>query len=152
MGMALQNKRWVRIWPFLNLSVARVCSGKERLIIDAIQVGTVKVRWFSPSYLSKTFSSNSWVTDSAAGATAYSCGLKTYNNAIAVDPNQKPCGTLLEAAKGKWNLSIFTDESLAKGMMTGLWNFVIFTFQGIVTKDMVTGATPGLDPSVFTYS
>jgi hypothetical protein len=37
-------------------------------------------------------------------------------------------------------------------MMTGLWNFVIFTFQGIVTKDMVTGATPGLDPSVFTYS
>ena len=39
----------------------------------------------------------SWITDSAAGATAYSCALRTYNRAIAVDPNRKPCGTLLEA-------------------------------------------------------
>jgi alkaline phosphatase len=31
---------------------------------------------------SRTRSSNSLVTDSAAGATAFSCGLKTYNGAI----------------------------------------------------------------------
>ncbi|PLW14334.1 hypothetical protein PCASD_18037 [Puccinia coronata f. sp. avenae] len=49
---------------------------------------------------SRTRSSNSLITDSAAGATAFSCAMKTYNGAIAVEPvNQKPCGTLLEAAK-----------------------------------------------------
>ena len=39
------------------------------------------------------------ITDSAAGATAFSCGLKTYNRAIGVDPLRRPCGTVLEAAK-----------------------------------------------------
>lgn len=51
---------------------------------------------------SHTRSSNSLVTDSAAGATAFSCGKKTYNGAIAIDPETKdPCGTVLEAAKHK---------------------------------------------------
>jgi len=49
----------------------------------------------------RTYSSNSWVTDSAAGATAYSCGMKTYNNAIGVDVDGVPCGTLFEAARSK---------------------------------------------------
>ena len=31
---------------------------------------------------SRTHSNNSLITDSAAGATAFSCGLKTYNNAV----------------------------------------------------------------------
>ncbi|ORZ27648.1 alkaline-phosphatase-like protein [Lobosporangium transversale] len=48
---------------------------------------------------SRTRSSNSLVTDSAAGATAFSCALKSYNAAIGVDPNGVPCGTVLEAAK-----------------------------------------------------
>lgn len=49
---------------------------------------------------SRTRSSNSLVTDSAAGATAFSCGLKSYNGAISVSPDDhKPCGTVLEAAK-----------------------------------------------------
>lgn len=47
---------------------------------------------------SRTRSSSSLVTDSAAGATAFSCGRKSYNGAIAVDPDRKPCGTVLEAA------------------------------------------------------
>lgn len=38
------------------------------------------------------------VSDSAAGATAFSCGLKTFNGAIGVTPALAPCGTLLEAA------------------------------------------------------
>lgn len=37
--------------------------------------------------------------DSAAGATAFSCGVKTYNGAIGVTPSLQPCGTILEAAK-----------------------------------------------------
>lgn len=49
---------------------------------------------------SRTRSSDSLVTDSAAGATAFSCGMKSYNGAIAVEPeNRDPCGTVLEAAK-----------------------------------------------------
>ncbi|KAF9189225.1 hypothetical protein BGZ51_009748 [Haplosporangium sp. Z 767] len=67
---------------------------------------------------SRTRSSDSLVTDSAAGATAFSCALKTYNAAIAVDPSGKPCGTILEAAKDL-------------GMLTGL-----------VVTSRVTHATP----------
>ncbi|KZF24464.1 alkaline phosphatase-like protein [Xylona heveae TC161] len=48
---------------------------------------------------SRTRSSSSLVTDSAAGATAFSCGLKSYNGAISILPDHSPCGTVLEAAK-----------------------------------------------------
>ncbi|KAL6859240.1 alkaline-phosphatase-like protein [Trichoderma novae-zelandiae] len=48
---------------------------------------------------SRTRSSNSLVTDSAAGATAFSCGLKSYNGAISVLPDFEPCGSVMEAAK-----------------------------------------------------
>ncbi|KAI9321349.1 alkaline-phosphatase-like protein [Dichotomocladium elegans] len=48
---------------------------------------------------SRTRSSSTLVTDSAAGATAFSCGLKTYNGAIGVDPGRNPCATVLESAK-----------------------------------------------------
>ncbi|OIW33623.1 alkaline phosphatase-like protein [Coniochaeta ligniaria NRRL 30616] len=67
---------------------------------------------------SRTRSSSSLVTDSAAGATAFSCGRKSYNGAIAVDPDRRPCGTVLEAAR-------------RAGYRTGL----------VVTTD-VTDATP----------
>ncbi|WP_317933093.1 alkaline phosphatase [Halioxenophilus sp. WMMB6] len=39
------------------------------------------------------------VTDSAAGATALSSGVKSYNGAIGVDVNRKPLPTVLELAK-----------------------------------------------------
>lgn len=48
---------------------------------------------------SRTRSSSSLVTDSAAGATAFSCGAKSYNGAISVLPNHEPCGSVMEAAK-----------------------------------------------------
>lgn len=67
---------------------------------------------------SRTRSSSSLVTDSAAGATAFSCGLKSYNGAISILPDHTPCGTVLEAAK-------------RAGYMTGL----------VVTTD-ITDATP----------
>lgn len=56
--------------------------------------------------------------DSAAGATAFSCGVKTYNGAIGVTPSLQPCGTILEAAK-------------RQGYMTGL-----------VATSRITHATP----------
>ena len=67
---------------------------------------------------SRTRSSNSFVTDSAAGATAFSCGHKSYNTAISMLPDFQPCGTVLEAAK-------------RAGYATGL----------VVTTD-ITDATP----------
>ncbi|KAF9192775.1 hypothetical protein BGZ51_004943 [Haplosporangium sp. Z 767] len=67
---------------------------------------------------SRTRSSDSLVTDSAAGATAFSCAKKSYNAAIGVDPKGVPCGTVLESAK-------------AMGMLTGL-----------VVTSRVTHATP----------
>ena len=67
---------------------------------------------------SRTRSSSSLITDSAAGATAFSCGLKSYNGAISVLPDHSPCGTILEAAK-------------KAGYMTGL-----------VVTTRITDATP----------
>ncbi|KAJ6779432.1 hypothetical protein PWT90_03889 [Aphanocladium album] len=67
---------------------------------------------------SRTRSSNSLVTDSAAGATAFSCAHKSYNGAISVLPDGRPCGSVLEAAK-------------RAGYMTGL-----------VATTYVTDATP----------
>ncbi|KAF9349576.1 hypothetical protein BGX26_012159 [Mortierella sp. AD094] len=67
---------------------------------------------------SRTKSSDSLITDSAAGATAFSCALKSYNGAIGVDPSGTPCGTILEAAKDL-------------GMLTGL-----------VVTSRITHATP----------
>ncbi|MEZ4985473.1 MAG: alkaline phosphatase [Saprospiraceae bacterium] len=49
--------------------------------------------------LHKSHSSNNLVTDSAAGATAFSCGVKTYNGAIAVDPDTMVLRTILEEAE-----------------------------------------------------
>ncbi len=67
---------------------------------------------------SRTRSTSSLITDSAAGATAFSCGLKSYNGAISVLPDHSPCGTVLEAAK-------------RAGYMTGL-----------VVTTRITDATP----------
>jgi alkaline phosphatase len=79
----------------------------EQLVIDQHLIGQ-----------SRTRSSSSLITDSAAGATAFSCGKKSYNGAISVTPDHEPCGTVLEAAK-------------KAGYMTGL-----------VVTTRITDATP----------
>ncbi|TKX25145.1 repressible alkaline phosphatase [Elsinoe australis] len=67
---------------------------------------------------SRTRSSSSLVTDSAAGATAFSCGEKSYNGAISMLPDGTPCPSVMEAAK-------------RAGYMTG-----------VVVTTRVTDATP----------
>ncbi|CAI6334981.1 unnamed protein product [Periconia digitata] len=79
----------------------------EQLVIDQHMIGQ-----------SRTRSSSSLITDSAAGATAFSCAQKSYNSAISVTPDHEPCGTVLEAAK-------------KAGYMTGL-----------VVTTRITDATP----------
>ncbi|KAJ2878678.1 vacuolar alkaline phosphatase [Coemansia asiatica] len=59
-------------------------------MLDNMLVGTTRTR-----------SSNTLVTDSAAGATAFSCAKKTVNGGIAITDDNMPCGTVLEAAKRK---------------------------------------------------
>ena len=66
----------------------------------------------------KTASSDSPLTDSAAGATALACGVSTVNGAIAVDPSGNKLTTCLEDAR-------------AHGRRTGL-----------VTTTTITHATP----------
>ena len=49
--------------------------------------------------LHKSYSGDNLITDSAAGATAFSAGVKTYNGAIGVDLKKKPVKTILEYAE-----------------------------------------------------
>ncbi|KAI3661196.1 hypothetical protein MP638_005633 [Amoeboaphelidium occidentale] len=88
----------------------------DKLPLDSILIGS-----------SRTKSGSSWITDSAAGATAFSCAQKTYNGAIAVNSTYGPCATILEAAK-------------LKGYITGM----------VVTAS-VTDATPASFASHVTY-
>ncbi|GAC98240.1 repressible alkaline phosphatase [Pseudozyma hubeiensis SY62] len=70
--------------------------------LDKLLVGEVRTR-----------STNSLVTDSAASATAYSCGLKSVNAYIGVDSDKKPCGTVLEGAKAKgYNTALVTTSRI----------------------------------------
>ncbi len=66
----------------------------------------------------KNQASDNYVTDSAAGATAFATGKQTYNGAIGLDSMQKPSVSLLELAENK-------------GLATGL-----------VTTCDITDATP----------
>lgn len=67
---------------------------------------------------SKTYSSSDYITDSAAGATAFSTGSKTYNGAIGLNKDSLPVRTILEYAE-------------EKGLSTGL-----------VSTSAITHATP----------
>jgi len=75
---------------------------------------------FTHCGFSKTYSSDQYVTDSAAGGTALACGTKTYNGAIGVDPEKKPVANIREMAE-------------KKGMKTGL-----------VVTTIITDATPAV--------
>ena len=89
-----------------SATMARRVAGRP-LALDAILSGSVS-----------TWSTSSEVSDSAADATAFACGIKTYDGAIAVDTLRAPCRTILEAAE-------------ERGMATGL-----------VATSRLTHATP----------
>lgn len=73
---------------------------------------------FPVTGLIKTYSAKHLVTDSGAGATAFSCGCKTFNGAIGVCKDKSPCTTILEEAE-------------KQGLATGL-----------VATSSITHATP----------
>ena len=63
--------------------------------------GELYLKTMPVSGFSKTNSDDDLITDSAAGATAISTGVKTYNGAIGVDSNDLPKKTLFEVAEEK---------------------------------------------------
>lgn len=80
--------------------------------------------------VSRTRSNSSLVTDSAAGATAFSCGLKSYNGAIGVDPQKKPCGTILEALKLQgWHTGLVVTTRITDATPAAFSAHVDFRFQ-----------------------
>jgi alkaline phosphatase len=62
---------------------------------------TLAVDRFPVGGLVDTRSSDSRVTDSAASATAYATGVRTYNGAIGMGPDTMPVRTVLEVAERK---------------------------------------------------
>ncbi|GAB5408819.1 MAG: hypothetical protein BalsKO_11840 [Balneolaceae bacterium] len=80
--------------------------------------GLLHIQTMPVTGIVKTYSANSLITDSASGATAYSCGMKTDNGMIAQLPDGRNCKTILEMAE-------------EKGLSTGL-----------VSTSGVTHATP----------
>jgi alkaline phosphatase len=72
-------------------------------ITYAMQSGVDRMNFerFQSIGLLKTSSSSHKITDSGAGATAYSTGQKTYNGAIGVDSLKRSLPTILELAEKK---------------------------------------------------
>ncbi|MFP8488235.1 alkaline phosphatase [Gracilimonas sp. Q87] len=95
--------------------LAQIASGQ---IAIAGPDGLLHMQTMPVTGIVKTHSSDNLITDSAAGATAFSCGLKTYNGAIGVNPELTPCKTILELAEDK-------------GLSTGL-----------ISTSSITHATP----------
>ena len=83
--------------------------GTSELAYDSLHIGS-----------SRTFSTSSRITDSAAGGTALATGVKTYNGAISVDTSKQKVATVLEGAE-------------RTGMATGL-----------VVTSRLTHATPAV--------
>lgn len=95
--------------------IAQISSGQLSLVGAD---GYLNLQRMPITGIIKTQSSSSLITDSAAGATAYSCGMKTGNGMIAYLPDDSHCTTLLELAE-------------EKGLSTGL-----------VATSTITHATP----------
>ena len=93
-------------------SVLRHAGAQQRVILfigDGVGVSywtaarfaseSLAVSQFKIMGLVDTRSANSPITESAAGATAYAIGVRTFNGAIGVGPDSQPRETVLEAAK-----------------------------------------------------
>jgi alkaline phosphatase len=68
-------------------------------VMDQLREGGSTLTAFPVTGLVTTHSSSSLVTDSAAAATAMATGVKSYNGAIAVDPDGEPLPTVLHRAQ-----------------------------------------------------
>lgn len=81
--------------------------GLAQISAAAVLNGGLSLDMFRIIGLLRTSSASDYITDSAAGATAFSCGVKTYNGAVGLNNDTTHVTGLLEIAE-------------QKGMSTGL--------------------------------
>jgi alkaline phosphatase len=62
---------------------------------------TLNLEQFPVTGMMKTHAHRNLITDSAAGATAFSCGCKTTNGTLGMTSDKKICTTILESARAK---------------------------------------------------
>jgi len=75
--------------------------------------GSLAVERLPVMGLLDTRSADAWITDSAAGATAYSTGARTFNGAIGVGPDSAALPTVLEIARDRgWATGIVATSSI----------------------------------------
>lgn len=110
-------KNWLAAWLILctvNYLHAQNTTPKRVIFLIGDGMGLTQVSGAMSQYkgqnafmrfpvigLSKTSSAKQYITDSGAGATAFSIGKKTYNNGIGVDADTVWQPTLFELAKKK---------------------------------------------------
>lgn len=87
--------------------------------------GTPNFSRFKTVGLSITRSGSHKITDSAAGATAFSCGKKTYNGAIGVDMDTTSLETILEYVSTKnWNTALVSTSSITHATPASFYGHV----------------------------
>lgn len=97
-----------RIILYIGDGVGTAYWSAARFAADALAVERMKVMG-----LVDTRSSDSDVTDSAAGATAYAAGIRTFNGAIGVGPDSQAVKTVLEAARDRgWATGLVATSSV----------------------------------------
>ena len=142
-----------RVILFIGDGVGVSYWSAARLAADNLAVSQIKVIG-----LVDTRSANSPITDSAAGATAYSTGIRTFNGAIGMGPDSQPAETVLEAAKKKgWATGLVatssvtdaTPASFAAHVPSRLQQFDIARQMTTVAPDVILGGgTRWFDPTV----
>ena len=120
--------------------------------------GTLQTERLPVGGLVDTRASDAWITDSAAGATAYSAGIRTYNGAIAVGPDSVPVTTVLEVARDRgWGTGIVSTSSVTHATPASFVAHVPSrTRQFEIARDVVAsradvvlgGGTRWFDPAV----
>ncbi|MCJ7446275.1 MAG: alkaline phosphatase [Bacteroidales bacterium] len=75
-----------------GMGVAQVYAGMT------VSTHTLSLESFPFAGLSKTYSSNNYITDSAAGGTAIACGVKTKNGMIGMGPDSAVVSSIVEIA------------------------------------------------------
>eukprot|EP01084_Bolivina_argentea_P171761 297584_1 len=107
----------------------RFYKNQDRTILDEIFKGR-----YSTNPLNRT------ITDSAAGATAFSTGTKTFNGNIATDISGNPLGTILEALKRKgMGTALIATSSVTDATPASFASHVLNrNFENLIAKQLVS--------------
>lgn len=99
-----------------------------------------------------TYSASHTITDSAAGATAYSCGLKTKNSYLALDSNKTPCETLAEmSVKNGFKTLIRTTDVITGATPAAFYAHVDYRYKTQEIKEQLAKAQEQMDIKAVTH-